>query len=528
MTRSPHLEGDLVKVEWQRNIAIVTLNVAENNTLSAHERLRTLHTTLLSLDADDEECRAIVLAGPADGFHFGEHAVEAHGSDQLCASTADTPALRVFRLLVTGRKPVIAVVQGKATGLAFSLIAACDYVVASSTSSFACSFGDGLLPEGCFYWTLARRLRAGRARAAMLTARVFSAQDAFKCGLANLIVDPDEVLDEALKIAARYAAMPRAAIACLKVAMATGSDTLEQAIETETNVQPLLRFTEDYSGAVQAFRQKRGPQRQAADSIVTATPAPGVRVDRRGRVAILTIDNPMRRNALSRKLRQELSLAMKHAMADETVGAVILTGAGGHFSAGADISEMRERSVPEYRTLHDESAKAIREMLSGPKPVIAAVEGVAYGAGLSLACAADFVVSSRTARFCAAFIRVGLLPDIGILWTLPQKVGRAKAAELMALATEFDAEEAIRLGLASQLSEAGHALDDALVLADSLVKNPPIAMALTKSALTNFNHSLAESLNVEIDYQSILRATDDHQEAVRAFIEKRAPLFSGH
>ena len=115
-----------------------------------------------------------------------------------------------------------------------------------------------------------------------------------------------------------------------------------------------------------------------------------------------------------------------------------------------------------------------------------------------------------------------------MLWTLPRKVGSAKAAELMSLATEFDADEAMHLGLVSQLSEAGHALDDALVLANSLTKNPPLAMALTKSALTSFNHSLTESLNVEIDYQSILRATADHQEAVRAFIEKRAPLFSGH
>ena len=122
---------------------------------------------------------------------------------------------------------------------------------------------------------------------------------------------------------------------------------------------------------------------------------------------------------------------------------------------------------------------------------------------------------------------VGLLPDLGLLWTLPRKVGRAKAAEFMTLATEFDADEAMHLGLASQRSEEGHALDDALALADSLIKNPPLAMGLTKSALTSFNHSLTESLNVEIDYQSILRATADHQEAVRAFIEKRAPLFAG-
>jgi enoyl-CoA hydratase/carnithine racemase len=260
---------------------------------------------------------------------------------------------------------------------------------------------------------------------------------------------------------------------------------------------------------------------------MTGVTTPCIRVDRQERTAILTIDNPKRRNAIARKLRQELNQAVKEAMADDGVGAVILTGAGGHFSAGADVSEMRERTIPEYRELHTESTRVIREITAGRKPVIAAVEGITFGGGLSLVCAADFVVASRTARFCAAFIRVGLLPDIGILWTLPQKVGRAKAAELMALATEFGADEALGMGLATQVSEPGHALDDALLLAESLIRNPPMSMAMIKSALTGFNHSLNESLNVEIDYQSVLRASTDHKEAVRAFLEKRAPVFSG-
>ncbi|MBD0417332.1 enoyl-CoA hydratase/isomerase family protein [Oryzicola mucosus] len=259
---------------------------------------------------------------------------------------------------------------------------------------------------------------------------------------------------------------------------------------------------------------------------MTDTTSPGIRAEKRGRTAILTIDNPSRRNAIARKLRQELNGLVKEMLADESVAAIVLTGAGEHFSAGADISEMRERSIAEYRELHVESTTVVRLMMAGRKPVIAAVEGIAFGGGLSLACAADFVVASKTARFCAAFIKVGLLPDIGILWTLPQKIGRAKAAEFLALATEFDADEGHRLGLVSQISNPGHALTDALALAETLSKNPPVSMALIKSALTNSNHSLNESLNVEIDYQSILRATADHKEAVKAFLEKRPPEFS--
>ena len=187
----------------------MTLNVAEQHKLSAHERLHALHTTLIGLDAQDGRCHAIVLAaGSADGFNFGENGSQGRGPDQPCASNSDTLALRVLRLIVAGRRPVIAVVQGMATGAGLSLIAACDYVVADSTSRFACSSGDGLLPEGGLYWTLAGRIRAGRAREAMLTARVFSAEDALESGLANLVTDPGKALEEALEVAARYAAMP--------------------------------------------------------------------------------------------------------------------------------------------------------------------------------------------------------------------------------------------------------------------------------------------------------------------------------
>lgn len=259
---------------------------------------------------------------------------------------------------------------------------------------------------------------------------------------------------------------------------------------------------------------------------MTETTTPGIRTETRDRIAILTIDNPARRNAIARTLRQELHRALKAALENEDIAAIILTGAGDHFCAGADISEMRERTLPESRELHIESSLPILQMTAGRKPVIAAVEGAAFGGGLSLVCAADFVVASRTARFCAAFMKIGLLPDIGILWTFPQKVGRAKATELLSLATEFDAEEAHRMGLVSQVTDAGKALEDALTLATALLNNPPVSIALIKSALTSFNHSLDQSLNIEIEYQSVLRATADHKEAVNAFLEKRPPRFS--
>ena len=245
-------------------------------------------------------------------------------------------------------------------------------------------------------------------------------------------------------------------------------------------------------------------------------------------VAVVTIDNPQRRNALGRQMRQQLRSTIDRLLGEEPeCRAVVITGAGEHFCAGADISEMTKRTITQSREILEESVQTIRSMSAGQKPVVAAVEGIAFGMGMSLVSAADYVVAGRTSRFCAAFLRIGLLPDTGILWTLPRKVGPAKARELLSLAGEIDAEEAFRFGLVDRVAEPGQALDKALETARKLAQNPPLGMALIKSALTYGSHTLDDSLQTEIDYQPVLRATEDHLEAANAFMEKRKPRFTG-
>lgn len=261
---------------------------------------------------------------------------------------------------------------------------------------------------------------------------------------------------------------------------------------------------------------------------MNATNPEPIQVTRDGAVAIVTINLPQRRNAIGRAARQALRDTVHRLMVDDPDSrALVLTGAGGHFCAGADISEMTQRTILQSREILRESCEVVRDLCGGPKPVVAAVEGVAFGAGLSLVAACDYVVAAESARFCAAFLRVGLVPDTGIFWTLPKKIGMTHARALLSLANEIDGTRALRIGLANQVTEPGAALPAAIAYAHELARNPPLGMALTKAALTSGADTMDAALRAEIDYQPVLRQSQDHLEAARAFMEKRAPVFTG-
>ena len=265
-------------------------------------------------------------------------------------------------------------------------------------------------------------------------------------------------------------------------------------------------------------------ERQAVDTDA----APLIEVSREGPVAIVTLNNPRRRNAMGRHMRQLLRDTMHHLMVDDAESrAIVLTGAGEHFCAGADISEMTKRTILQSREILAESCTVVRAMLAGPKPIVAAVEGVAFGAGLSLAVATDYVVAASNARFCAAFLRVGLIPDTGILWTLPKRIGMARAREMLSLATEIDGNRAAEINLANEVVEPGAARASAIEVALGLAALPPLGVALLKESLTNAATTMEGALRAEIDYQPILRRSKDHQAACKAFMEKTQPVFTG-
>jgi enoyl-CoA hydratase/carnithine racemase len=254
-----------------------------------------------------------------------------------------------------------------------------------------------------------------------------------------------------------------------------------------------------------------------------------VEVRREGAVAIVTMSDERRRNPFSMDMRLALSEAIRHLMDDDAeVRAVVLTGAGGHFCAGGDLSEMT--TAPSTLALRSRIAVATRlarMIATGPKPVVAAVEGSCIGAGMSLAAVCDLAIGARDAKFACAFVKVGLLPDTGLLWNLPQKIGAGRARELMLTCERFDGERAARLGLLDRVCEPGQALQLALDQARKWAEMPPVSLALLKGALVNAARDIPTTVRHEIDLNPLVRKTHDHQEAVSAFLEKRRPQFRG-
>jgi 2-(1,2-epoxy-1,2-dihydrophenyl)acetyl-CoA isomerase len=255
----------------------------------------------------------------------------------------------------------------------------------------------------------------------------------------------------------------------------------------------------------------------------------GLRLEVDGPVAILTLDRPEALNALTVPLKVALRDALESLAADRAVRTVILTGAGRAFCAGQDLAEREQPDAApldvEVRERYNPIIRALRSM---GQPVIAAVNGVAAGAGASLAFACDLRIAAEEARFVLAFGRIGLVPDSGATWFLPRLVGPAKAAELTLVGDPVDAAEALRLGLVSKVVPGDQLLSEATALAERVAAGAPLAMALTKEALQrSLTIDLDEALEGEAKLQGIAGASADHAEGLAAFREKRPPRFTG-
>ena len=246
-------------------------------------------------------------------------------------------------------------------------------------------------------------------------------------------------------------------------------------------------------------------------------------------VATLTLDRPDALNALTVPLKEALLAAFREIAADEAVRAVVLTGAGRAFCAGQDL---RERLEPDALPLADEIRRRynplVRAMRELPKPIVGAINGVAAGAGASLAFACDIRIAAEDASFLLAFGRVGLIPDTGATWLLPRLVGWSKAAELALTTEPLSAADAERLGLVARVVPLGELASAAHELAARLATGAPGALALTKRALeVAWTASLEEQLELEAQLQGEAGRTADHAEGIAAFIARRQPRFNG-
>ncbi len=248
-------------------------------------------------------------------------------------------------------------------------------------------------------------------------------------------------------------------------------------------------------------------------------------------LATLTLNAPERLNAVSRKMIAEIKSAWDDVAADRSVRAVLLTGTGRGFCAGADLAD------PDRETGDNADSGAaldkffnpvIRTMRAVPKPIVAAVNGVAAGVGMSFAMAADIAVAAKSASFLQAFARIGLLPDGGSTWFLPRLIGDQRARAMAMLAPQISADQAKQWGLIWDVVEDAALMPTAIELARRLADGPTQSLARIKQAMNRASgNTLSQQLDVERDFQRELGRSEDFKEGVEAFLAKRKAQFKG-
>ncbi len=259
-------------------------------------------------------------------------------------------------------------------------------------------------------------------------------------------------------------------------------------------------------------------------------------IDRMDGVVVATMNRPEERNALTEEHQMlEFVELCAQIRRDPGVTALVLTGAGSAFSAGGNLKNMRDKkgfSAGSPADIRDAYRNGIQQiplaLYEVDVPTIAAVNGPAIGAGLDLACMCDIRLASERATFASSFVKLGIVPGDGGAWLLARTIGQPKAMEMMLTGDTFDAARALALGLVSRVIPPEELMPQALDLAARISANPSRTVRLTKRLLRESDSvSLASSLEMAAAYQALAHYTSDHDEAVRAFLEKRKPMFTG-
>jgi len=256
-------------------------------------------------------------------------------------------------------------------------------------------------------------------------------------------------------------------------------------------------------------------------------------IENKGTVRVVTLNRPDVLNSFNLGLLTELGRAIREAEREATVRCIVITGAGRGFSAGQDLADVAERykstePIELGAHLRKNYHPTIVKIRTMEKPVLAAVNGVAAGAGCSLALACDLRVAAESASFIEAFVNVGLVPDSGSTFMLPRLIGVSRALEMAITGRKVKAEEALRIGLVNQVVPDGELVTEAMKLANKLAELPPRAIGLTKRAMNAaWSNDLETQLEYEAQLQTTAGQTKDHREGVTAFLEKRAPKFTG-
>ncbi len=245
------------------------------------------------------------------------------------------------------------------------------------------------------------------------------------------------------------------------------------------------------------------------------------------RFAVITLNRPDKLNSFNNEICGEVAKALEMAQNDDNVRSLVVTGAGKAFSAGGELAALTAAdTVLKKREILDNAAMIIEALHAFEKPVIAAVNGVAAGAGTAVLLACDIIIASDKARFAPNFVNIAAVPDSGASWFLPRRVGYHKAAELMLSGSVLDAAEALSLGIFNRVVEDGRLYDEVFALAGALACGPATALARIKKMLkAGLENNLTSQLELEASYQLLAWTDDDFVEGVTAFLQKRRPKF---
>lgn len=249
-----------------------------------------------------------------------------------------------------------------------------------------------------------------------------------------------------------------------------------------------------------------------------------IREIRNESVLVLTLNDPSRRNPLSAPIKEALLGALADAQQDPGIRAIVITGAGGHFSSGGDLAGMDMDGLAAGRSRMGRNKDLVRALTQSTKPLIAAIEGWCAGGSIGIALCCDTLVAGTGARFVASFPRVGLVPDLGLLHTLRRRVGDGPARQMLLYAEPIDAARAADIGLIDHVVPDGHALETAVERACALAKLAPMTIALTRQYLFT---GIEAALDWEQNMQAALFLSADHEEGKAAFFGKREPDFKG-
>lgn len=256
-----------------------------------------------------------------------------------------------------------------------------------------------------------------------------------------------------------------------------------------------------------------------------------VKIERHGAVAVLRLDDPSAMNALSPAVKAGMEASVPKLVGDATVRAIVLTGTGKAFCAGGDIRAMQDpegRKAPAVRARMQVAHAWARALLDCDKPIVAAVNGAAVGGGLALALLADIVIASREAYFMSGYSKLGALPDLGVLQTLPWAIGSLRAKEMIMLNRRYTAEEAVAIGLANRAVAPERLMPEALAMAEEIASGPAAMLTMSKVMMKRaYEASVEAFFEREAVSQAIAFGSAEFGEGVDAFLSKRKPRFNG-